>query len=163
MHHIRPFKLFTLIEAPPSERIVSVKLPQRRDLKLLETFLLIAASRVVNALRLFEFGTFLGSTTLNLALNTSSNAEILTFDLDQECAKDAHQHPADVTITQTHLASESSLDFLATPVSSKIKALTGNSVTFDFSRWKKSVDLIFIDGGHDLVTSRYRKCAGDGF
>jgi hypothetical protein len=152
MHRIRPYKLFTLIEAPAADRIVSVKIPHRRDLKLLETFLLIAACRLVDARRLLEFGTFLGSTTLNLALNTPDTAEVLTFDLDQECAQEAQQHPADVPITQTHLASESSLDFLGSPVAGKIKALTGNSTTFNFSPWKQSIDMIFIDGGHDLTT-----------
>lgn len=154
MEHIRPYKIFTLIDAPAPERIVPVKLPQRRDLKLLETFLLIAAIRIVNARRVFEFGTFLGSTTLNLALNIPSDGEVHTLDLDDQLARAARQHPADVPITQTHLASKKSLDFLQSPVSYKIKMLTGNSTVFNFSQWTRSIDLAFIDGGHDLDTVR---------
>lgn len=152
MRHIRPYKIFTLIDSPAAERVVPVKLPQRRDLKLLETFLLIAAVRIVNARRIFEFGTFLGSTTLNLALNIPNDGEVFTLDLDDELAKDVRQHPADVPITQTHLASKKSLDFLKSPVAHKVKMLTGNSILFDFAPWKRSVDLVFIDGGHDLAT-----------
>jgi hypothetical protein len=68
MHEIRPYKLFTLIEAPPSERIAHVQIPPRRGaggVSLLETFLIVAATQIVTARRIFEFGTFLGSTTLN--------------------------------------------------------------------------------------------------
>jgi hypothetical protein len=152
MHHIRPYRIFTLVQSPPPERLVSVKLPQRVDLKLLETFLLIAAIRIVNARRVFEFGTFLGSTTLNLALNLPDDGVIFTLDLDDQLAKEARQHPADVPITRTHLASKRSLDFMESDVADKVKMLTGDSTRFDFSPWKKSVDLVFIDGGHDLAT-----------
>ncbi len=34
----------------------------------------------------------------------------------------------------------------------KIGTLIGNSVTFDFSAWKRSIDFLFIDGGHDFLT-----------
>lgn len=152
MRHIRPYQIFTLIDSPAAERIVPVKLPQRRDLKLLETFLLIAAIRIVNARRVFEFGTYLGSTTLNLGLNIPDDGEVFTLDLDDKLAKEIRQHPADVPITLTHLASKKSLDFLDSPVAHKVKMLTGNSISFDFSSWKESVDLVFIDGGHDLDT-----------
>lgn len=152
MHHIRPYRIFTVIEAPAAERIVNVKLPQRQDLRLLETFLLVAAIRLVNASRIFEFGTFLGSTTLNLALNIPSDGQVLTLDLDKQSTNQAKQDPADVPITQAHLAAKPSLDFLGSSVSGKVKMLTGNSTTFEFSPWKRSMDLVFIDGGHDYDT-----------
>jgi len=154
MYQIRPYQFFSLIDAAPAERIASVPLPHRRQLgglTLLETFLIIAAARVVRAERVFEFGTFLGSTTFVLALNTAWNAKILTLDLDQRELDHAVQHPADAALTQLHMASES-LDFLGTSVSQKIETLSGNSKTFDFAPWERSIDLVFIDGGHDLDT-----------
>ena len=30
--------------------------------------------------------------------------------------------------------------------------LAGNSVCFDFGPWSNSIDLVFVDGGHDLAT-----------
>jgi hypothetical protein len=155
MHHIRPYKIFTLIDAPPSERLVNVTLPSRRGTggtSLLETFLIIAGARVVNARRLFEFGTFLGINTLNMALNTPEDANIFTLDLDEQHAADARQLPEDAPLTQLHLASQSSLDFTLSPVASKISTLIGNSTTFDYSAWKGSIDFSFIDGGHDFET-----------
>lgn len=155
MRHIRPYKIFTLLEAPASERIVSVALPSRRGTggtSLLETMLIIAAARIVNARRVFEIGTFLGGNTLNMALNLPDDARIFTLDLDEQHAVDVKQLPEDAPLTQLHLASQSSLDFAGTSVAGKISTLVGNSTTFDFSAWRNSVDLSFIDGGHDFAT-----------
>jgi len=51
-----------------------------------------------------------------------------------------------------HLVARPSLDFVGSPVATKIKTLSGNSTTFDFSTWKQSMDFLFIDGGHDRFT-----------
>ena len=151
MHHIRPYKIFALIDAPPAERLATVAIPSRRaagGTSLLETFLLMAAIRIIDARRIFEFGTFLGSNTLNLALNSPADAEILTLDLDEN--SELPPHAADVPLAQLRM--NASLDFAGTPVARKIRALTGNSQSFDFSAWQGIVDLLFIDGGHDLPT-----------
>jgi hypothetical protein len=54
-------------------------------------------------------------------------------------------------LTSIHFATRT-LDFMGSRVANKVKILTGNSVTFDFSPWKDSIDIVFIDGGHDLAT-----------
>jgi hypothetical protein len=157
MYHIRPHRIFTLIQTPPPERIVSVQLPARRGaggVTLLETFVMIATLRAVRARRVFEFGTFRGSTTLNLALNVPEEAEVLTLDLGRYEADRLIQHPADVELTRAHLACQNKLDFLGSPVCGKITVLSGDSTKFDFSLWKDSVDFVFIDGGHDLATAQ---------
>lgn len=155
MHHIRPYKIFTLVDAPSTERIVNVALPRRRGhggTSLLETMLIIAATRIVDARRVFEIGTFLGSNTLNMALNLPDDAKVFTLDLDEQHAVGLEQLPEDAPLTQMHLASQSSLDFAGTAAASKISTLIGNSITFDFSPWKGSIDFSFIDGGHDFLT-----------
>jgi len=119
---------------------------------LLETSLIIAASWIVEAKQVFEIGTFLGSTTLNLALNIPDDGTVFTLDLEEDYAGEAKQDVADAPLTKIHLASKSSLDFVGSPVDDKIKTLAGNSTTFDFSRWNGSVELVFIDGGHDFAT-----------
>ena len=151
MKHIRPYLLFSLLDSAPAERIASVKIPYRCDLKLLETFLLVAAMRLVNAERIFEFGTFFGSTTLNLALNSPPHAEIFTLDLTPEDAGSLEQDPTDAPLTKMHFE-QSAMEFHEATVSHKIKELRGNSKTFDFRPWKDSIDLVFIDGGHDYAT-----------
>jgi hypothetical protein len=155
MHHIRPYKLFTLIDAPPSERAISVTLPSRRGVggtSILETALIIAAMRIVGARRVFEIGTFLGSNTLNMAINLPDDAEIFTLDLDEKLAAVTQQLPEDAPLTKLHLAAQSSLDFSGDPkLARKVSSLIGNSTMFDFSAWKRSIDFMFIDGGHDFL------------
>ena len=157
MHEIRPFQLFTLIDAPASERIAHVQIPSRRavgGVTLLETFCIVAASQIVRAKLLFEFGTYFGSTTLNLALNAPDDARVLTLDLDEDCAREVNQDIADAPLTKTHLASKMAWISWGSPVGDKIAMLTGNSVSFDFSAHKGLIDFVFIDGGHDLQTVR---------
>ena len=155
MHHIRPYRLFTLVDAPPSNRVANVQIPVRRaagGVTLLETFAIIAALRIVAARRAFEFGTFFGSTTLNLALNLPEDGKVFTLDLGEDGAGNVKQDPADVQFTRTHLQSRNDLDFMGSAVSGKIKMLTGDSTKFDFTPWADSIDFIFIDGGHDFAT-----------
>jgi len=151
MRHIRPFQLFTALKDSPAERIASVKIPARRDLWLIETFALITAMRLIGAKRIFEFGTFFGSTTLNLALNSPDDAEIFTFDLPRDEALAAVRTEPDTRVASERLA-YGSQDFEGMPCASKIRQLTGNSREFDFSRFHNSIDLVFIDGGHDYET-----------
>ena len=154
MHDIRPYQLFTLLDSAPTT-IAHVPIPSRPakgGVTLLESFLIIAASRLVSARRLFEFGTFMGGTTLNLALNTPGDAQIFTIDLDPSSVNSLRQHAADVPHTEMHLASKSKLDFMGNPAQEKITMLSGNSIVFDFSPYQQSMDFVYIDGGHDYDT-----------
>src|SRR5215471_19343800 len=111
MYHVRPYQVFALIDEPPAGRVVNATIPYRRgagSLTLLELFVALAASRIVNARRIFEFGTFLGGTTFNLALNLPVEGEIFTLDLSVEDTQGLAQDAADAPLTQTHLSSMSS-------------------------------------------------------
>ena len=149
---IRPYRIFTALAGRLEERCATVPIPPRRGyggVSLLEAFLLITSCRIVNAKRLFEFGTFMGSTTLLLALNSAEDARVSTFDLGS--APSAHQHEDDAPLTAMHLASKHALDFIGTRVEQKITTLNGDSLTYDFSPFHNQMDWIFIDGGHDLA------------
>ena len=151
VRHIRPYQLFALVEKSPAERVVTAMLPARRGAggtSLLETFLLIAGCKAVNACRIFEFGTFMGTNAFDLALNTPEHAEIFTLDLPDS---DVVQHHADLPLAEMHL-SANAMDFTGHPVERKIRRLTGNSRQFDYSAWRNSIDFVFIDGGHDAET-----------
>jgi hypothetical protein len=102
-------------------------------------------------MRIFEFGTFLGSTTLNLALSIPHDGRVFTLDLDESSLASIQQDPADAPLSQTHIKTRS-LDFENSEVHHKVQTLIGNSVTFDCADWKDSIDLVFIDGGHDYLT-----------
>ncbi len=112
---------------------------------------MIAAAHVTSAERVFEIGTFLGSNTLNLALSLPQDGKVFTLDLDEESAIGLQQDPSDAPLTQTHIKTRT-LDFSESCVGHKVTTLTGNSVTFDFAPWRDSIDLVFIDGGHDYAT-----------
>jgi len=149
LKEVRPYKVFAL---PAAGEIARIPFPRHRGaggLTLLETFVLIALAKAVNARRIFEFGTFYGSTTYNLALNTS--AEVITLDLDPETAHCINQNEHDAPLTSIHLASQ--MDFARTDEERRITRLQGNSTTFLFSPWHGSMDMVFVDGGHDLATA----------
>jgi predicted O-methyltransferase YrrM len=67
----------------------------------LETVILIAAMKIVNAERIFEIGTFTGSTTLNLALNLNGG-KIFTLDLDEASAQNLAQDVSDPLLLRFH-------------------------------------------------------------
>jgi Methyltransferase domain len=155
-HTIRPWRLFAALTAAPPDRIAHVPIPSGRaygNITLLEAFLLVTTCRLVHAQRLFEFGTFLGRTTLTLALNSDPNARIFTLDFDAATDPSIRQHEADAGLTGMHKAA-STLDFSNTPAASKITTLHGDSLRFDFSPWHRQMDWIFIDAGHDFVSVR---------
>jgi predicted O-methyltransferase YrrM len=148
LRSVRPHQIFSRLESPSYAREARIKIPERKDLALLETGLLVAAMKSIGARRIFEFGTFLGATTLNLALNSPEDAEVFTFDLPP--GTEIEQHAEDAPLTKEHFAA-AALAFVGSPVEGKIKMLTGNSLTVGLSEFRP-MDFIFIDGGHALAT-----------
>lgn len=92
--------------------------------------------------RVFELGTFTGSTTRILAMNLAESAEIFTLDLDPQsmpdCCLDASGKPI----------YEAGVLFKGTAEALKIRQLFGNSAEFDFSPYFGSMDLVFVDADH---------------
>ncbi len=154
MTHIRPHAIFDLVPASVAQRIAQVKIPYRTECWLLETFLLIAAMRIVNAKRIFEFGTFRGASTLNMALN-APEGEIFTFDIDPGIAPTLDQDEYNREIMRQHISARV-MEFEEVSHCAKITRLEGNSLTFDCTPFHRAMDLVFVDGGHD-----YRTLAAD--
>lgn len=148
---VRPHLIFSHVHG---DRDVTMPIPDRPGLgglSLLETYVLIAAARIVNAKRIFEIGTFLGRTTLNLARNVPE-AEVFTLDLE-DASKVGEQMAADTEVMGLHFSAPK-LDFEGTPSEPRITRLLGNSTTFDYAPWHDSMGMVFIDGGHDVPTAR---------
>ncbi len=98
LHHIRPYKIFSALDAEGPDRLVTVRLSKRRGIAMhiqnkedgsdepdhsltyLETMILLCAAKIVKCEMAFEFGTHLGATTTNLALNLPKS-QIYTADL----------------------------------------------------------------------------------
>lgn len=103
-------------------------------------------------MNIFEFGTADGRTTLNLALNSPDACRIYTIDLpDQDRLDFHHTEKASVGEERYPIPYKESVGacFVDHPVSSKITQILGDTASFDFSPFAKSMDLIFIDANHD--------------
>ena len=101
----------------------------------------------LNPRRIFEIGTFQGRTTLNMAINTSPDAEIITLDLPSDGLSSTAMsiEEGEIRYVQKDVSGER---FIGHPMAQKIKQVFGDSATFSFDRYQNSVDLAFIDGSH---------------
>jgi predicted O-methyltransferase YrrM len=111
---------------------------------------LVIISRIVAARkpsRLFEFGTFDGRTTANLAANAEVDASVDTIDLpaDALASLDA---PIDEREKSYVEKSESGAKYKALPVAKVIRQLYGDSSKFDFTEYHQSIDFVFVDASH---------------
>jgi predicted O-methyltransferase YrrM len=134
------------------ERMVKLVLPDQHTPMLLETAVLLALARLVRPRTFFEFGTFLGIETLNMAANLAPESKVYTLDLDDESLKTVRQAEPDKPLTEIHMKARQRLAFLSSSYSERITQLYGDSNTFDFSGFCDQVDMIYVDGGHDLRT-----------
>jgi predicted O-methyltransferase YrrM len=108
--------------------------------------------RWLKPLVVFEFGTFNGRTTLNLAANTPAEAKIYTLDLaDPGEAQLATDREDD----DYHLLERSGNYFRDTALGGKIEQLWCDSARFNETSLREQVDLVFVDGAHsyDYVRS----------
>lgn len=99
---------------------------------------------------IFEFGTFNGMTTLQMTLNAADDAEVYTLDVPPERVAEM-----EIDLIDRYLAEKTGafrLDighyFKSSPQGTKIKQLWGDSLKFDFSPYRNSVNLVHVDAGH---------------
>jgi predicted O-methyltransferase YrrM len=108
-----------------------------------KTIFLCSLIKTMGIKNIFEFGTFTGRTTYQLALNLPDDGSIHTLDIQRD-------------VEQGHLFKKGygnytvGSDFYAAEekIRRKIHQHLGNSVVFDYRNWFGQIDLVFIDGGH---------------
>jgi predicted O-methyltransferase YrrM len=103
--------------------------------------------RRTNPLELFEFGTFDGRTTLNLAANSSAGARVYTIDLPQESIGSLAAPILDHEVRYADKA-ESGSRYRGSDVAARIEQLYGDSGTYDFEAYYNRMDFVFVDGSH---------------
>lgn len=98
----------------------------------------------------FEFGTFNGRTTLNLAANAPEGAVVYTLDLPRE----------NVNKTQLRVETDDKLFIEKAESGTRYKSnahgmvrariiqLYGDPATFDFSSYENTIDFVFVDASH---------------
>lgn len=112
------------------------------SISLIEGAALAALMRRSNATRVFEFGTYKGVSTTQLALNLPDGGMVFTLDLPED-------HP--VYISYSQLPSESGMKMLVPPaLSHKITFLKEDSAAFDTTPYRGTMDLVFVDGFHSF-------------
>jgi predicted O-methyltransferase YrrM len=135
-----------IFKAYPEIRGLTVQLGGVRylgwNIDPLEQFCLAAIAMVRSPKRIFEFGTFDGSTSLLLA-RTLPDAHVYTLDLPPEEIRPegsrARAHAAAGGVGSW---------FHGQPEADRITQLYGDSRTFDFDAYVEQIDLVVVDGGH---------------
>jgi Methyltransferase domain len=150
---IRPHRVFNLVETSSYDaRMVKMVLPDQRAPILLETAILLSLAKLVKPRKFFEFGTYLGVETMNMAANLPDSSHLYTLDLDMDSLRDLQQDVHDRPLTATHFDNLSKLAFLGTSYEKRITQLQGDSKSYDFSKFIEQIDMVYVDGGHDLPT-----------
>jgi hypothetical protein len=118
-------------------RVPVAQLDRPRDMVLPLTDLLTLAAVCVHTRprRIFEIGTYTGSSTLLMAMHCSADTEIFTLDLEPSTRPQGS-------------AFDVGLHYRDTPYAAQIRQLFGNSRSFDFRPFRGTMDLIYIDAEH---------------
>ncbi len=98
---------------------------------------------------IFEFGTFDGTTTLQMALNSDEETRIYTLNIPLDLQKSHLQSDSgDVLFKEKFIIGEK---FLNHNCSKKIHQILADSALYDYSNHYDSVDMVFIDGSHSYA------------
>lgn len=164
---IRPKVLLEMLENAFPEQNVEIKLLMPSSsigsLRMIESALLVALTKMLDAQTIFEFGTFMGATTLLLAENSSDDTKVFTIDISESelaelasnngtLAEEKDDYLRDVRISRKAKCIEAA----DAKVKAKISEILMNSHKFKPSEYglNDNTDLIFVDGGHDSKTIR---------
>lgn len=116
-------------------------------------YCLAAMTGAVAPKRVLEFGTFLGISTLTIALNSPSDCRIHTIDLPDEVSPDAIStlKEADRLHVRTSRFRVGQA-FHGQRVAHKISQISANSLMLNLNEYlsNEKMDLVFIDGGHSF-------------
>ncbi|MES2995303.1 MAG: class I SAM-dependent methyltransferase [Verrucomicrobiota bacterium] len=110
------------------------------SVSLIESAALAAMIKLANAKSVFEFGTYKGVSTTQIALNLPDDGVVHTLDLPED-------HP--VYISYSKLEPESSMkSVVPQDQAHKVKYLKADSAEFDTTPYRGKMDLVFVDGYH---------------
>lgn len=137
MTTIRPWKLFScLAGTDPFARLVTLPLPFRQGSDIqtimsLETMLLIAVARMVEAKTMIEFGTSVGATALNMVMNVP-DLQVVTVD------KDRRQRDYDDTVYRQRVVEIHGdlADFLPSPADLVFQDINYSGDLVEMGTWK---------------------------
>src|SRR4030095_5322979 len=119
----------------------------------LEAYAIALMTTRCSARRAFEFGTYKGVSTTQIALNMAENGKVWTLDLPE----DSSVSPV-LGITkgsERQIASESGKgSLIPSDLLPRVEFLRQDSALFDTTPFLKSMDLVFVDGAHSAEYMR---------
>lgn len=119
--------------------------------------LLAGIAAAINARTFFEFGTFLGATSIGLA-RLCPDIHITTLDVPDEQAKDfaAVTSQAGIAISDSQLFKPSFKrgKLITGEAAERVTQLRKESSAFDPTPYAKSIDLIYVDASHTYSAVR---------
>lgn len=134
------------------------------SLTLLESAMLLAFVKLVKPQNVFEFGTFMGHTSVFLAKNIEPSALVYTLDIpENEVSSEVFNTKAEqvdnLLREQSVTTKAKCIDNESEEVQAKINRILCNSLDYDTESLKSSVGLVFVDGGHEthIVSSDTEK------
>ena len=114
-----------------------------------EAWIIASLSKISG--NIFEFGTCSGKTTYLMALNSNYNSKITSITLDPSKITAISHDKNDNKTSLRNIKNETIYNnflFTNTKEEKKIEVIFKNSLDLDEKKFTKSMDLIFIDGGH---------------
>lgn len=115
------------------------------DLDYYPDLLLAKLVAILQPARVFEIGTHIGTSTRTIASQAPEDVEIFTLDLPPDAGVTSAMTDAQlIRESRTRLGEL----FLGTRWESAITQLFGDSIAFDFTPYRESIDLVYVDGSH---------------
>jgi predicted O-methyltransferase YrrM len=144
---VRDFPETTLEEIAPAARFTfQIFHGAQASITLIEAGALAALMARLRARRVFEFGTYRGVSTTQIALNLPPDGHLFTLDLPPDKMSGALRvdKPAERRIA----AETGKGNLVPDELRSKVTFLHSDSATFDTGPYAGSMDLVFVDGAH---------------
>ncbi len=116
------------------------------NIELKELVVICAVIQKYRPRKLFEFGTFNGRTTLNMAVNSPPEATVYTLDLPTAFTGETGL-PLDKN-DASYIGKNHRKRFIGTPFEKKIVSLYGDSAHYDFTPFYGQMDFVFVDASH---------------
>ena len=147
--HIKAVALVDLLPGIESESVTLRKcFPQHGNMTAEEICAVCLLVRWARPKIIFEFGTFNGNTTLQIAINASKDCRIFTLNLPPEHGDTQLVSSAQDRMVHTRLVG-SGQAFHEEPERIKIHELFGDSANFDFTPYAAQCELVLVDAGHE--------------
>jgi predicted O-methyltransferase YrrM len=145
---VRPIPTVDVLDiCPGSQRWTLQSFPSvGASVSPMECAALAALAHLVKAKRIFEFGTYKGVSTTQLALNVAEGGMVFTLDLPEG-------HPAYVLPIpkpeERAIAAEGGKGILIPrDLLDRVTFLSADSAEFDVTPYRNSIDVVFVDAAH---------------